>query len=253
VSRLDRLPPRDLERLSAYLDGDLDPREAARLHARLESEPELRLSLDDMRQVVTAVRGLEEVRAPRNFTLRAADAVRRREPGFAYLRFATVLATALFVLTTAVRTLSVVPLQFGAAAPVAESATTAALEMFADIAGAALPTSEAPLEAEAPPPAAAAIPVPAGTAAPAPTLGGVVVPSPAPSATGCPSCVPSLAYRQEAGEDQAGKTTETDEEEIARAAQIPGGPTGALAVAQWVLAVVVVVLAVLTVRARRRR
>jgi anti-sigma factor RsiW len=238
--------------LSAYLDGDLDPREAARLQARLESEPELRLSLDEMRQVATAVRGLGEVRVPRNFTLRAADAVRRREPGFAYLRFATVLATALFVLTTAVRTLSVVPLQFGAAAPVAESATTAALEMFADIAGAALPTSEAPLEAEAPPPAAAAIPVPVGTATPAPTLGGDVVPSPAPSATGCPSCAPSLAYRQEA-DDQAGKTTETDEEEIARVAQIPGGPTGALAVAQWVLAVVVVVLGVLTLRARRRR
>lgn len=251
MSRLDRLPPRDLERLSAYLDGGLASHEAAKLRARLEAEPELRLSLDEMRQVVAAVRGLGEVRVPRSFTLGAADAVRRREPGFAYLRFATVLATALFVLTTAVRTLSAVPLRLGAAAPVAESATTAALEMFADIAGAALPTGEVPLEAEAPPPAA--LPVPAGTATSAPTLGGVVVPSPAPTATGCPSCPPSLAYRQEAGEDRAGKTSETDDEEAAPLTQIPGGSISTLAVAQWVLGVVVVVLGLLAVRARRRR
>jgi anti-sigma factor RsiW len=41
MSRLDHLAPRDLERLSAFLDGDLAPQEAASLRARLEVDPEL--------------------------------------------------------------------------------------------------------------------------------------------------------------------------------------------------------------------
>src|SRR3989338_8072522 len=50
--------PRDLDRLSAYLDGQLSASEKARLEARLRSEADLREALDGLRRGQTALRGL---------------------------------------------------------------------------------------------------------------------------------------------------------------------------------------------------
>ena len=60
---------RDLELLSAYLDGALSGRERAALEQRLSHEQALREVLDDLRATVALVRGLPTLHAPRDFTL----------------------------------------------------------------------------------------------------------------------------------------------------------------------------------------
>jgi hypothetical protein len=60
---------RDLELLSAYLDGELSDREKERLEQRLARESALRADLDDLRETVALVNDLPRLKAPRNFTL----------------------------------------------------------------------------------------------------------------------------------------------------------------------------------------
>src|SRR3990170_569135 len=64
-----RLSTRDLERLSAYLDGQLAPGEAAGLEARLQDDSALRETLEGLRQTKAALRSLPSLRPPRSFTL----------------------------------------------------------------------------------------------------------------------------------------------------------------------------------------
>ena len=92
---------RDVELLSAFLDGQLSPSESARLEARLKSEPELVSVMDDLRMARGYLRQLPQRRAPRNFTLTRKmvglnPPMPRAYPAF---RFATALATLLFFLT----------------------------------------------------------------------------------------------------------------------------------------------------------
>lgn len=68
------LPPNDLDALSAYLDNQLSSAERAALEARLAAEPILREQLDGLQAVQQALRGLPELRSPRNLTLTAAQA-----------------------------------------------------------------------------------------------------------------------------------------------------------------------------------
>jgi hypothetical protein len=86
--------PQDLERLSAYLDNQLSPREKAQLEARLEKETELKATLDDLRQTVRALRSLPVVKPPRHFTLspQQVGAVVAPWRGFQALRLATAVA-----------------------------------------------------------------------------------------------------------------------------------------------------------------
>jgi hypothetical protein len=60
---------RDLELLSAYLDGELTDLEKEQLEQRLARESTLRADLNDLRQTVALVRDLPRLKAPRNFTL----------------------------------------------------------------------------------------------------------------------------------------------------------------------------------------
>jgi hypothetical protein len=96
MSIFDRLSPKDLELLSAYLDGECSTRDAARLDARLRSEPGLRQALEQLRATAGLLRALPEVKPPRSFALQP-DMVglkpRRAQPR---LRLATALATAAF-------------------------------------------------------------------------------------------------------------------------------------------------------------
>ncbi|GAB4541337.1 MAG: hypothetical protein Fur002_09560 [Anaerolineales bacterium] len=63
------MKPRDLELLSAYLDGQLPPSETARLESRLAADGQLAAALADVRAARTILRQLPRRKAPRNFTL----------------------------------------------------------------------------------------------------------------------------------------------------------------------------------------
>src|SRR5512139_2880757 len=60
---------RDIELLSAYLDGELKPSHSIKLEARLKTDPELASVLNDLRVTRTLLRKLPSRKAPRNFTL----------------------------------------------------------------------------------------------------------------------------------------------------------------------------------------
>ncbi len=92
---------RDVEILSAYLDGQLDSNESARLESRLKSDESLRTVLDDLREARGILRQLPQRRAPRNFTLTPQMAGVKPPAPRAYpaFRLATVLATLLFLTT----------------------------------------------------------------------------------------------------------------------------------------------------------
>jgi len=92
---------RDIELLSAYLDGQLKPSDSARLESRLKSDPELVAVMDDLRAARNLLRRLPQRRAPRNFTL-TRKMVGQNPPlprAYPFLRFATTLATLLLFFT----------------------------------------------------------------------------------------------------------------------------------------------------------
>jgi len=94
---------RDVEKLSAYLDGQLRPSEVARLESRLKTEPELASVLRDLRRARGILRKLPQRRAPRNFTL-TSKMVGQKPPlprAYPAFRFATALATILLFITFA--------------------------------------------------------------------------------------------------------------------------------------------------------
>jgi hypothetical protein len=127
MTSLNGLPLRDLETLSAYLDGELAAPEAARLEARLEAEPALKAALDELRATSQAVRSLPALRVPRNFTLTPQMAgIRPRRPAYPMLRLAAALATIGFVLVSGLDVLSRgLALGAGAPAPSFETARLA--------------------------------------------------------------------------------------------------------------------------------
>lgn len=118
---------RDVEKLSAYLDGQLSTAETARLEPRIAANPALAAVLEAMRQSRSVLRRLPQRRAPRNFTLTPRMAGLRAPTPRAVpvLRFATVLATVLLAITFATNTLapmstslqSAMPMGIGGGAP----------------------------------------------------------------------------------------------------------------------------------------
>lgn len=91
---------RDLEALSAYLDGELSGKELKNLKENLRSDEELRDALEQLQQTRMIMRSLPSLRAPRNYYLTPEMVGERPSPPrvFPVLRFASVLATLLFVL-----------------------------------------------------------------------------------------------------------------------------------------------------------
>ena len=232
MSRLGRLAPNDLESLSAYVDGVLSARAQAGLEARLQADPELRLAVAELRSVKASLAGLPQRRAPRNFTLREADVGRHaRRPALPYLRFATIVASALFVLTSAVRSLSLPVLQM-ASAPAPQFAAELQGEMEPLIAA-----TQAGDELRVEAPAAAALEEGLADA-----LAPVSTPTLAPTA--CPECPTSFAT--------ATAETGVSSNEAAAEAGREAPAIAPLAAAQWLLALAAIVFGVLTLRARRR-
>jgi anti-sigma factor RsiW len=116
MSELRSLPRRDLRRLSSYLDGELSPKERARLEARLASDPRLQEALDELRDTVQLLRALPRVRAPRNFLLtREMVGVQETRAAYPFLRLATAVAMLAFLVTVGVDVL--LPRTYGAVAP----------------------------------------------------------------------------------------------------------------------------------------
>jgi anti-sigma factor RsiW len=91
----------DTEAISAYLDGNLAPRERERLETRLHQDQALRRELESLRRTRYLLKSAPQYRAPRNFTLtpEMAGELRAEKPGFMFgvSRLAFTLSTILFV------------------------------------------------------------------------------------------------------------------------------------------------------------
>ena len=141
--------PRDLELLSAYLDGQLSPSDSARLESRISSDPSLRTALDNLRSTRSLLRQLPSRRAPHNFTLTPQMAgVKPPTPRLVpVFRFASVAATFLFIIMFLINGLfsfaASTPAAFNAAAPMsAQEAAPAATEVLAPVPFAANASTE---------------------------------------------------------------------------------------------------------------
>jgi anti-sigma factor RsiW len=109
------LSTRDYEQISAYLDGQLSIGERNRLEARLRTQPDLQVALDEMSRTRALLRQAPKRRAPRNFTLTpemvAGISPRRRSVGlfngslFPALSFTSALATLALMISLAARLL----------------------------------------------------------------------------------------------------------------------------------------------------
>jgi anti-sigma factor RsiW len=146
MKQLSDLPARDLELLSAYVDGGLSARQAEKLTRRLQREPELRWALEELRRTVSIVGSLPEVRPPRSFMLKPERAGTQSRPvAYPALQLATALATLAFVAVVGLDALT----SIGRAAMVAPSEAPQAERFAAQ--QAEEPASVAPTEG---PPAA---------------------------------------------------------------------------------------------------
>jgi hypothetical protein len=89
---------RDIEILSAYLDGQLDESERTRLESRIVTDTELASTLEGLRRTQALLRRIPQRRAPRNFTLNLKMVKARTEPRgwYSIFNLASVLATLLF-------------------------------------------------------------------------------------------------------------------------------------------------------------
>ena len=113
---------RDVEQLSAFLDGQLTQVEMSRLEARIRSDPALASTLADLRQARSILHRTPKRRLPRNFTLTPKMAgikppVPRSVPA---LGWASAVAMLVFTFTLGTNLLN--KLSFGAAAPMLAAA-----------------------------------------------------------------------------------------------------------------------------------
>ena len=96
MTEMDGIARRDLERLSAFLDGELSPAEAKKLEARLTTDKQLSGMLEALRATAGAVRSLPEAIPPRSFAL-TEEMVRTRR-AYPILQLSTAVAALGFVL-----------------------------------------------------------------------------------------------------------------------------------------------------------
>ena len=95
----------DIEKVSAYLDGELVERDKAILEARLKLEPELFAVLQELRVIKGSLNELPEVRIPRSFTL-SSETIDSKPSVFTFprLQFATALVGIALVMRVAAET-----------------------------------------------------------------------------------------------------------------------------------------------------
>jgi anti-sigma factor RsiW len=93
-----RISPRELEQLSAYLDGGLPPRATAQLEARLKAEPQLAAALKQLELTRAMLRRAPQRKIPHSFVL-TRSMVLARAPGWNSFNFASATASLLLFLT----------------------------------------------------------------------------------------------------------------------------------------------------------
>ncbi len=125
-----QLNDRDLELISAYIDGQLSAEERREVERRLDNEANLRLAYEELRATVQVLRDLEPVRPPRSFTLDPANVTLRQPPAtrLGWGRLLQVASVFAAVLVAAIGTLSVIGSIGGgapASAPMAAAPTAA--------------------------------------------------------------------------------------------------------------------------------
>jgi anti-sigma factor RsiW len=113
---------RDMEALSAYLDGQISPAERTHLEKRIQSDAVLAAALQELRQTRAMLRRTPKRRAPRNFTLTPRMAgirppVPRLVPVFSW---ASAVAMLLFIFTLGTSLIG--QLSSGTAAPMLAAA-----------------------------------------------------------------------------------------------------------------------------------
>jgi hypothetical protein len=172
---------REWEDLSAYLDGQLSPKESARLEEKLQARADLRRALEELSRTRMLLRSQPPVRAPRNFLLSPKMVGERRAPApanrlFPVMRLASALAMALFVLAlvgdfwSSGRQPGVLPVAYQSVEmPAPAAVMKEASQADAPTAGEAI---EAPAATEAPAEAKLAQ---EAAPAPAPTLGAAML------------------------------------------------------------------------------
>jgi hypothetical protein len=118
TTQLPQLNDRDLELISAYIDGQLSAEERREIERRLDNEANLRLAYEELRATVQALRDLEPVRPPRSFTLDPAKVALQRPPAtrLGWGRLLQVAGVFAAVLVAAIGTLSVIG-SLGSGAP----------------------------------------------------------------------------------------------------------------------------------------
>ena len=143
MTRGSQLSNRDLERLSAYLDGALSEKEASRLEARLREDPTLRHAFQELKATAQMVASLSEAPLPRSFTLTPEMVgIRERSRVYPVMRLATALAVFAFFAVVGVDAITSFALN-GALAPAAKEQV--AMEAPAPAAD-AITIGEAPAE-----------------------------------------------------------------------------------------------------------
>ena len=143
---------RDLELLSSYLDGQLGPSDSARLESRLKTDAQLAAVLNDLRATRTLLRKLPARKAPRNFTL-TRKMVGQNPPlprVYPLFRFASALATLLFVFSFGLNSVSRMAAPVGGMGGGGSDVASQQSELYA---AEAAPTEALAVEAPAEPPA----------------------------------------------------------------------------------------------------
>lgn len=247
MSSLHHVSRRDLEGLSAYLDGELRAQEARRLEIRLEEDRDLRAALTELRSVRDAVRSLPVLHPPRSLVLTpnmvGRSAGKRPYP---LLQLATALATLAFLVVSGVNVVLSRGASMGASAPVEAPMMLQAPPLAAEATESA-EVAGAPLLGEAPS---------SDALAPSATPGAAERAAPEISALGeglaeTPQAAAQPAPAEQAVEPSPLVTPAVGELEGAEK-QAPAMPLRTVVWLQLGLGVLVIGLAMLTLRARRQ-
>jgi hypothetical protein len=188
---------RDLEQLSAYLDGQLSRPDRKRLQTRIHSDPALASALGELSQTRALLRRTPQRRAPRNFTLTSGMAgIRPPVPRLVpVLSWASAVAMLFFIFTLGASLVG--QLSLGAAPGVSMNAVAPSASGAAPQAAAATvaPATMAPVMAApattAPATAAPVIAVPTEVPATMPPV--MAVPATTAPATLAPDIINSVA------------------------------------------------------------
>ncbi len=196
-------PPssRDLEQISAYLDGQLSQSDRTRLELRIQSDQALASALEELRQTRAFLRRTPQRRAPRNFTLTPRMAgIRPPVPHLVpVFSWASAVAMLLFIFTLGAGLVGQLSFR--------EAASMPAPAPFALANGASAATA-AP---------ATMVPV---VAAPAPMLAATAVPATAAPAT----AVPSAGASNPPGANQTIQPTPTEQASVMSVEQATPAP-----------------------------